>query len=89
MATPPQVTASGDTSLQLWDVVGNSSISTFKAHTGSVKAVDVKADEPCEGPSFTLFPIGCIGLISLLFVQLSLSQEGGMEVFWCGTQDAP
>ena len=40
-----QLTASGDTTVHLWDVVGGASLASFRAHSGSVKSVDVKADE--------------------------------------------
>lgn len=39
------LTASGDTTVHLWDVVGGASLASFRAHSGSVKSVDVKADE--------------------------------------------
>ena len=48
MATIPQLSSSGDTTVRLWDVVGGALLTTFKAHTGSVKSVDVKKDEPSE-----------------------------------------
>ena len=41
-----QLTASGDTTVRLWDVVGGVSLASFRAHSGSIKSVDVKADEP-------------------------------------------
>jgi denticleless len=40
------VTASGDTTIGQWDVVRGESVATYKSHTGSVKSVDVKRDEP-------------------------------------------
>lgn len=43
-----QLSASGDTSVCLWDIVGEGLLTPFKAHTGSVKSVDVKSDEPSE-----------------------------------------
>ena len=43
-----QVTASGDTTIGQWDVVRGESVATYKSHTGSVKSVDVKRDEPSE-----------------------------------------
>ena len=43
-----QLSSSGDTSVRLWDTVGGALLTTFKAHTGSVKSVDVKSDEPSE-----------------------------------------
>lgn len=49
-----QVTASGDTSLRLWDTVSSCLLCTFKAHTGSVKTVDVKLDEPGKILSLTI-----------------------------------
>ena len=48
MVTIPQLSASGDTSVCLWDIVGEGLLTPFKAHTGSVKSVDVKSDEPSE-----------------------------------------
>ena len=41
-----QVTASGDRTVRLWDVVGETLLTTFVGHIGSVKSVDVKCDEP-------------------------------------------
>lgn len=46
-----QMTASGDTSVVHWDVVSGKSIATYKYHTGSVKTVDVKYDEPSRSYS--------------------------------------
>ena len=48
MVTILQLSASGGTSVCLWDVVGEGLLTPFKAHTGSVKSVDVKSDEPSE-----------------------------------------
>jgi len=48
MAIILQLSSSGDTSVRLWDTVGGALLTTFKAHTGSVKSVDVKSDEPSE-----------------------------------------
>lgn len=42
------MTASGDTTIGQWDVVRGESVATYKSHTGSVKSVDVKKDEPSE-----------------------------------------
>ena len=43
---PIQLTASGDATVRLWDVVGGVMLDEFKAHRASVKSVDVKMDEP-------------------------------------------
>ena len=40
-----QLTASGDATVRLWDVVGGAMLNEFKAHSASVKTVDVKMDE--------------------------------------------
>ncbi len=42
------MTASGDQRLRLWDVVGETLLTSFSGHTGSVKSVCVKKDEPSE-----------------------------------------
>ena len=41
-----QMTGSGDTTVAQWDVMRGESIATYKSHTGSVKTIDVKHDEP-------------------------------------------
>ena len=46
LCKPLQMTASGDTTLSEWDVVRGESVATYRSHTGSVKTVDTKADEP-------------------------------------------
>ncbi len=43
---PGQVTASGDKKLSLWDVIGETQVTSFTGHKGSVKSVCVKQDEP-------------------------------------------
>lgn len=45
---PIQLTASGDCSVRLWDVGGGVMLDEFKAHSGSVKSIDVKMDEPSQ-----------------------------------------
>ena len=40
------MTASGDMTISEWDVVRGELVATYKSHTGSVKSVDVKNDEP-------------------------------------------
>jgi denticleless len=40
------ITGSGDTTIAQWDVVRGESVATYKSHTGSVKTIDVKQDEP-------------------------------------------
>lgn len=41
-----QMTGSGDTTIAEWDVVRGDSVAIYKSHTGSVKTIDVKQDEP-------------------------------------------
>ena len=77
-----QVTASGDTSLCLWDVVSGSLLTTFKAHHGSVKSVEVKQEEPCKllHPSLLLSSelLNICGSL-FTFLQLSLFLVAVME----------
>ena len=43
-----QITGSGDTTIAEWNIVRGVSVAVYKSHTGSVKTVDVKKDEPSE-----------------------------------------
>lgn len=43
-----QLTGSGDATVRLWDVVGGVMLTEFKAHSASVKTVDIKTDEPSQ-----------------------------------------
>ena len=43
-----QLTGSGDNKVRLWDVVTGALLGEFFSHTGSVKAVHSKKDEPSE-----------------------------------------
>ena len=43
---PIQLTACGDATVRLWDVVGGVMLDELKAHRASVKSIDVKMDEP-------------------------------------------
>lgn len=45
---PSQVTASGDTTIAEWDVVRGESVASYRSHSGSVKTVDTKKDEPSK-----------------------------------------
>ena len=56
------MTASGDTSVIHWDVVSGKSIATYKYHTGSVKTVDVKYDEPSR-PYSTVYVVHVLSCI--------------------------
>ena len=40
------MTGSGDTTIAQWDVVRGESVAEYKSHTGSVKTIDIKQDEP-------------------------------------------
>ena len=51
------VTASGDKRLCLWDVIGETLLTTFSGHQGSVKSVCVKRDEPSEWGVSTLWDV--------------------------------
>ena len=49
-----QITGSGDTTISQWDIVRGESVASYKSHTGSVKTVDVKMDEPSECIKITI-----------------------------------
>ena len=40
------MTGSGDTTIAQWDVTRGESVAVYKSHTGSVKTIDVKQNEP-------------------------------------------
>ena len=40
------MTGSGDTTIAQWDVARGESVAVYVSHTGSVKTIDVKQDEP-------------------------------------------
>jgi len=68
------VTASGDQNIALWDVAAESSIATFRGHTGSVKTVRFMPSQ--NGPSYCVtFVQICSDSISGFELALSLTAD--------------
>lgn len=44
----PQVTASGDQTVRMWDVSRDECLAVFKGHSCSVKSVDFREDDICK-----------------------------------------
>ena len=48
MAPYLKFSGSGDATVRHWDVVGGALLAEFKAHTASVKSIDVNVAEPSK-----------------------------------------